>query len=401
MTSAAMNAPSRPTFRRIDSGDSTVFRLPRRRLGRLAWAGLLPIGFSCLFSGFAVFWMVGASQAINMNGQFSWFGVAFTAFGLPFFFVGLIPAFFGLSTMVGRNDIALADGEIRCVERVGPFRWTRKRSVDSIRALNVATSTGKTSSLFGELGALVAPGPARRSFIIAWGYPRAMLLEMARDLAPRLQIERPVDVFDDDEPPIEVREVEVGSMADVGDAFRLDGPVQQPVGSRCIVDRRSGGLTITVPPAGVLRGSKGLFPFGVLWLLITGGICGFMIVASWRGGGFLQAIAPLGFGAVFGAVGVALLIAGLNMGRRRAILDVVGDTLLVTRQSIFGMKQHEWTRAQLDEVAVRPSGMQVNDRDVTCLKITPGKGTAVKMLAQLPDDELAWIVAELRAALGF
>jgi len=126
-------------------------------------------------------------------------------------------------------------------------------------------------------------------------------------------------------------------------------------------------------------------------LIVTGVIEGESdIEGLW---GIVGAIAFVG---LFWAVGIAMLLGAINAGRRRAVLDVVGDTLLIYRRSIFGTKQREWTADDLSHVCIGPSGTEVNDRPIMQLQIHPREGKKYGMLSQTSDDEIRWIAQELR-----
>ena len=159
------------------------------------------------------------------------------------------------------------------------------------------------------------------------------------------------------------------------------------------------GITLTLPAAGLVKGSRGLFGFSIAW-------CGFMVIFTG-----LTVVGPLLgatangqantwifglFCAVFWAIGIFLMVAAVNMGRRHAIIDVVEDVLLVNRQNLFGLKSHQWTKKQLASISVGPSGMEVNDVPVLELKIGPRDGKTLGVFAGRNEDELRWIAWELR-----
>jgi len=73
-----------PDVEVTDLPDGVRIVLPQRNLGAFRFLDF-SILFGLGFSGFAVFWMVMASQSMfNSAGQFDWFGLPFTLFGLPF-----------------------------------------------------------------------------------------------------------------------------------------------------------------------------------------------------------------------------------------------------------------------------------------------------------------------------
>ena len=97
---------------------------------------------------------------------------------------------------------------------------------------------------------------------------------------------------------------------------------------------------------------------------------------------------------------VGILLAAINMGRRRSNLATAGDRLFVVRESIFGRKTHEWKAADLEEIRRGASGTTVNDVPVLELQIHPRQGKKVGLLSERDNGELTWIAAELNQALG-
>src|SRR5262249_18306319 len=108
------------------------------------------------------------------------------------------------------------------------------------------------------------------------------------------------------------------------------------------------------------------------------------------------------FGSVmvlFWAVGAGLMLGALHMGRRQAVLAVVGDRLLALQSGPLGAKRREWRRKELGRVAVGPSGMTVNDSPILELQVHARDGTKLGLLAGRDADELYWIATRLRRAL--
>ncbi|MHC4428146.1 MAG: hypothetical protein ACYS0D_06025, partial [Planctomycetota bacterium] len=108
----------------------------------------------------------------------------------------------------------------------------------------------------------------------------------------------------------------------------------------------------------------------------------------------------LAFSALFWAIGIWMLIAAINMGRRHAIIDVVEDVLLINRKNLFGLKSHQWRRDEIETIAIGPSGMSVNDIPVLKLKIMLRDETETGLFAGRDTQELRWIASVLRQALA-
>ena len=163
-------------------------------------------------------------------------------------------------------------------------------------------------------------------------------------------------------------------------------------------------MTIEVPPAGLWGGSHGLFAFSVVWLAITvpislcvgGGIAFGQPKAN--GNEAMLWLVPVMM-SLFPLVGIALLVAAINMGKRKAALAVTGGTLMVLQTGIFGSKQREWPPGDVEAIRTGPSGIKVNNKDVLELQIFDGGAAKFGLLAGRSDAELEWMAAELRDVL--
>jgi hypothetical protein len=176
-----------------------------------------------------------------------------------------------------------------------------------------------------------------------------------------------------------------------------------PAGSQITIERFADGLTIQIPPAGLWRGTKGLFALAVIWngffLLLTP--CLLSAVLGDAGNKHADNAAwvlPLVL-SVFWLAGIGILLASINMARRKAAIAVTSGTLMVIQTGIFGSKQRDWEPGDVGAVHVGASGMTVNDQPVLELQILDGGGSKFGLLAGRSDDELHWLASELRTAL--
>ena len=394
-----------PESVRVDTlVDGVRYVLPRRQLGKARFAGLFLVLFGGFMVGFAVVWMSGPVRGfLETEGPFRWLLFAFAA-------TGLIPLVFGLGFLglgfatllnVTHSEVEVTRGRLRAIERFGPLGFSRSRRIDAIERLVIGKALaelrdkrGRSVPIGAQLQVIRAEGDGIKPLKLAPGYARQLLQLLAQSLAEKIDAEAPDRLFERDRPSVEVETEQVESE-------REDVVPDQPGGSDAVLDRRADGITISIPPAGVRKGSKGLFGFSILWN-------GFMVVftliltissVNGQSGDGEAVWLMFAFTAVFWAIGIAMLLAAINMGKRRAILDVVGETLLITRASLFGTKQREFRADSVDRIVAGPSGMEVNDVPVIELQVHPRGGKKVGMLSQRSDDELEWIAAVLRAEL--
>ncbi len=132
----------------------------------------------------------------------------------------------------------------------------------------------------------------------------------------------------------------------------------------------------------------------IFWLGITGVITFAMAVsgdAPWFA--FL-------FMGVFWVIGIAMAVGAVRMGKRQAIIDVIGDTLLVSETTGQRTKQHEWTADQIRSIHMGPSGMEVNNKPIMQLQIQPIEGKKLGIFSNRDRNELRWLATTLRQSLG-
>jgi hypothetical protein len=196
---------------------------------------------------------------------------------------------------------------------------------------------------------------------------------------------------------------EVSGEFDDDDFDEPANPAVQPEDSPIDIDRFPDGVTIRVPPAGIRKGSSGLFFFSLLWngFMTMFTVCtGYAMLSG-------QAQDAEGnewiFAAVislFWLVGIGMLVGAINMGRRQAALAVTGGRLLAMQTGLFGKKQREWPASEIKLIAAGPSGMEMNDVPILELQITDRSGKKLGILAGRADDELHWLAYELTQAVA-
>ena len=318
----------------------------------------------------------------------------------------------------GRSEIRITRDKLQAVERLGFWRFKRSRPIDKLRGFEVihAPKDSLTSSrvqgkgsvqaiqFLSNLAAIKANSEGAKAMILAPGYP----LELARELADHLagRIDRQLDrklVRDPDQPQLTVTVTDnamgIEKLQNVIKATFSRTPAdddlfEQPADSKIVFEPIDGGVSLRVPPAGLWKGSGGLIYMAIFWLLITG-----VITLAMLASGDAPWLAFL-FISVFWAVGVAMAVGAVRMGKRQAIIDVIGDTLLISETTGSRTKQHEWTVDQIRSIHMGPSGMEVNNKPVMQLQIDPIEGKKLGIFTNRDRDELRWLATTLRQALG-
>jgi hypothetical protein len=144
--------------------------------------------------------------------------------------------------------------------------------------------------------------------------------------------------------------------------------------------------------------SKGLIRFGIGWCLFTTFLTALFIVIKHSAPDL-----PLfvwGIIAAMWLAGLITLVAGINMGVRRATISAGGDGLRVEQKGLFGAKRREWQRGEIAAVHIGPSGTSINNVPIMELQIyAVASKKKVGLLAGRPGAELRWLACELRRAL--
>lgn len=394
--------------------DGVRYRLPKRQLGSSGVVGFWVVfGFGLVMTVFMVFWMQGPIRSAlrnGLNGFGDWFSLGFGLLGLPGLAVGLGLILFAFWVIWGRTLIEVRSDRMHVVDKLGPIGWRRKRPIEVIRKIEVhgkmrlvETEGGEANQEMRMTGLKIVCEGAKPMHIYC-GTTGEQTQQLAETLAAELDLAAP-DKLVSDKTFVEV--IEVDDDEDEDEAVRDQKlAARQPSDSPIVVDRSADGLSLTIPPLGVFKNKAGLFSFGILW-------CGFMAfftVAMLWGGFKGEGDAPTAegwggivmfalFGLLFWGIGIGMLVAGWNMGRRRTVIDVVGDTLLFTQVAPLGQKQYEWQADQIKSLAFGPSGMESNDVPIMCILVEPQDGKTRKLLTGRDEPELQWLAAVLRTHL--
>lgn len=379
-----------PEIRVETAGNEATYWLPARPLGKVRWLGLILVGFSAFWLSEVGHMLADVLRDLSKSKQpeFLYFIIAFL---LVFVLVGCVPAFYGLLFMFGRCRVIWRNGRLVVSDSVGPVGWRRRMPRAAIRKFEVksgASSNGRpiTTGPLAKLAMLVAEFERGRPRIMAMGYPREWLEAIATDLsgrAGRSQAAAPrVEVIDDAKDPPQFRDV-----------------VEKPADSKVVIQRQSAGIVLDIPPAGLRKGTKGLFGFAILWCLFMV-VWTSLVVFTTREKTLKDFWPFLLFICVFWVIGVGLMAKAVSMGRRRATLTAGNSGLTVVQIGPFGDKRREFRRGEIAAVRADASGMAVNDVPIIELQIHPVTGKKVGLFAGRDAGELRWMATELRHALG-
>jgi hypothetical protein len=186
-------------------------------------------------------------------------------------------------------------------------------------------------------------------------------------------------------------------------ALHPNRPDDQPLASTAVLEEGRHERTITMPPAGLLRGC-GCFVFvwTVLWNSFVALATPLFLVMAFQGkvqaqGG--QGNVPPGlivlFLTPFWLIGLGSALAIVYRGRRHARLTSSGDSLTFEEFTPFGSTRYEWGREKVADVRV--TGPAAGQPQLVIA--SPGQPDR-EILGYRDRAELTWIAAVVREQLG-
>ena len=421
----------------------TRLRLPLRDLGGLRHFGWLAIGGGVFTGLFMLFWISGPLlSGIDLLQQGQWFGwllVGFASTGLIGLSAAITMLVFGIA-LLRQNTyglIELRGDRLVAWERFG-LLWKRVTNVplDQIQALEIAPLPrellgqlphfGRTSELetWCCLRAAGATPPSPGTWL-ASAYPRELLsqaaerlkAEAARTSARGIRgtwIEAPIrftaliaegtrSESNDVVPLGEDGESEASGLtgATLGmpaavEAARLRP--QRPESCRVEVVRQPGQPTVFRLPALGFRGqAAGMLVFAFVWNAFVGFMAVVMLGGAIANGDFWGPLPMLLFMIPFLGIGIFVLVYGLNLARRTALIGVDPDFLFCETQELRKKSWVEIPLVEVQSIEVGSSGTSLNDQPLMQLQIkhTTPAGQITRLFTGVPEAELEWIASEI------
>jgi hypothetical protein len=376
--------------------DGIRFRLPPRRAGKIQLIGLVPLAFGLTFMSVPFFWFAPFLKGVFTNPN--WFHACALMFMGVWFLGTLRPVTFGLLILCGRCTVELTRDWLRAVDSAGPFRKARRARREDIERFSVDVANERNLPSFlavlRSLGGLEAHVGTAKAMPVAIGYPKEWLTALGDELTRHINES---NVIESHAPLPATEEVVKRLSSDQDTSVASEEVAVQPRTSQVRLEETADSVTLAIPPAG-LRGSKGMFSFGIVW-------CGFIAVFTgvflFTGKKDLGIIAPvLLFLSLFWTVGLAFLIAAINMARRRALFVATPNELRIAQENLFGKKAWSWARADLASVVVGKSGVEVNSRPLLELQVYFQNGNKSGFLGGRDEAELQWVAGALRRKLN-
>ncbi|MGQ9663299.1 MAG: hypothetical protein ACUVWX_13320 [Kiritimatiellia bacterium] len=382
--------------------DSVRYILPRRTLGPLRWWGLPVILAGVVLTAFMVFWMSSLIRAgLTASDSVRWGAVLVGLLGLPPLLTGLVLVLAGVAICLDatHTEVCLTPDRLSVLEKCGPFRWRSSCKLGDIRRFLLRRGVeiphfDPTHFLhvIADAAVLVAESEAERRVYIAPAYPLHILRPLARVLAEAAGSAKAEYSPAGRQAPATISALHEEDAAD---------PVPKPTSSDIRFEKTASGVAISVPPAGLLRGSHGLF-LGSLVVSVMIVILFFLFVFA--GPSLRERNAFWGLLVVLFVLFLiegALLIVALNMGSRRTLLAVSRDRLGYRRTSLFGATERQIPLAQIESICFGPTGVVINNRPMLELQIhLKGGQRKIGILSERTTAELEWLADELRRAIA-
>lgn len=400
-------APDLPGGIRVENTmDGVHYILPGRDLGEARKIGIGFIIAGLFVTGFMIFWMGGVlnfGSGGKGNGIPGLFSIGMGLMGVPGLIagVGIVSLGIAIFRNMGHSEILVSHDRMWSIECIGPFKLRFKRDISMIDRFVVDDVTPKTRTNDGswkvmvksQLSVIKVEGKSGKPMLVAIAYPNEMVKTLADSLTASVAglSHRPGAFTVSEEKNIPVVDESQGAVP-------VDAPVAKPVDSKAIVREMENGFAIVMPPAGLFKGSKGLFLFSLLWN-------GFMVMMTsimfFADKTEKTPVPAYLFIAAFWAVGIGILLGAINMGKRQTIIAVVAGTFGVKTTGLFGTKEIKLKIDEIGSVRMGASGGEVNDKAIMELQVLDKDGNKkIRVLSERKEDELLWIAWLIRKKLA-
>jgi hypothetical protein len=390
-----MNTEHSLPFEVIDIPGGRVYRLPVREIGAARFLALIPLGLVVVGTHFG-YDLARSAIALPQfaGGVWLWLSLAVAllvwAWGCYYFLSA------AAALWCGRTEIEVRDdGSLRSCDRVGWFRYHwAKLPPQTVQKLIVRDSSqvpnteGRLPLKRGTFWQLAAQNSRGKLQAIAHYHKREVLEPLAPVLSQQLSLAATnADIATPATNAITVQVVEPPSR-DVS---------EQPATSQVVCEQHANGVTLTVPPVGVLVPHGGMFIVGCVFETLGWVVLGIIVVSQFQGNP--KPLALIGLAIVAIAAGTAMMLMALQAGLKRFIFAVVGDQLLLLEAGLLRSKRHEWTRDAIADIVCDTNHFSQTSRGKPFLGIVLKDKTTIEFLVDRDELELRWIATVLRNAL--
>lgn len=413
--------PPRLHFERTVAGQR--LKLPRRSLGKGIFVVLGMTVFGALFAGFPTAGFILPAIRTLLEGDSEGASAGFSFFGfamaLPFLIIGSAIAVGPWMFLLSRTTLFLEHDRLRVFRGIGPIGFSKQRSIDGLTGFEIEVGSSRTNGgpakpIESMVNLKAIYEGKQDPFYVAFGYPQAVMREVADVLRDTLQPRG----WSTREPELSVTETLSGADRPVATpGYDPDEAIpDQPDGSNIVAEPTASGIAYRVPARGIRKGSRGMWFFSLFWNVITYAVLAALMFGEVEeGADDMPWYIAVPFFGVFIAVGLGTAYAAIRMGTRSVQFDITGSVarahLLLEERHAFGQARVELTQRDLTAIRIAPSGVSENDTPINQLTLHVTEDAAtylpkrwskkgkIGLLMERDDDELRWLAARLRRDL--
>ena len=389
--------------------DRRIYRLPQRDLSSASKHGWAAVVCGLFGMMLGLWWMATTTGPELWNNAPDWGMVALGSIGL----IAIVPAigiaYCGVAILRNKTycTIELDQDGLVSRDRIGIFSWSRNQHAATITRLRIAkdsrvgprkllTDSGLTLTnwLRNWRYSLVAETSDGREYLVAVGYGRELLLKLAQDLVPRLNLQstRVDPKIKSPSTGLPGRErigaIELVDTQRLPKSKAIDPAVPKPATSDATIERRDDGITVRVPPIG-FKGNWLYVSFCVVWN-------GFVLLAVYifADSNLWNALCVV----LHALAGIGITLGTIHLSLGKTVLSTAGDQLLIESGSPIRSKEYRWSRDRIHEIKVDKANIDAETRLMDLQIFSVGE-PKFNCLWQRPTEELEWIASELRHSL--
>ena len=385
------------------------FVLPYRSLGDARhWAGI-GIGFGIFVLLFMCGWVAvpvagGIRDLMRQRIVAGMFQLAFASTALFGFGAGLYIIVASLAVIRNRTRtvVDVVPGAIVAREEFLFLSWKRRWESNQISKLEIESAAGNIDSTTEELKPLAwgllarnestVEGQEEKRFVVAFGYPREVLAELASELREALYVQSVADEAIRPESLARIRDnLERVEILETASDEPTQKPASRPESTTIEFHEHDTGIQFDMAPTGIVGPVSG---FAAIWTLIS---CVFVVAAIRDAGQVADVPVLMSFGFV--AIGVGMLLVAVNEGLRRTSIVTAGERLLLITESPVGRKRHTWTSSELSRICLGKTGSTQDEEPTPELQFFGHDGKHTGYLRERSKEEIEWIAWELTSTL--
>jgi hypothetical protein len=166
-----------------------------------------------------------------------------------------------------------------------------------------------------------------------------------------------------------------------------------PHDSNILVTGSDDGVILSLPPCGIVRGSKGMIFFAIIWSTLIG-------FFSWKALREQEQPIPIVLIVPFGIAVFYMLLNAARRGRRSARIEVThqGEELTIAQRGLLHASMYQIRRD--DICAIRVYNEARNGPRSLVVEVTRTQGRPLRLFRERSDKEIHWLAAVLRQRLG-